>query len=139
EAMQEQWRSLGIRFPLETIPLQGDVADTVRSYVRRMDVPEDEFLSVIVPERLPEQSWLSMVRQRRLLLLKASLLFEPRVVVTDLPEVAGEEDRAPERPETPSRNIGVVLVAAVHNATLRAVAYGQAIHPSDLRAVSFAV
>jgi hypothetical protein len=139
ELMQQRWRELGIRVPLEIVPVDGDLAETVRAYVRGLEVPQDEFLSVIIPERLPERSWLSMVRQRRLLLLKASLLFEPRVVVTDLPQIVGEEDAEMTRPETPPRNIAVVLVSAVHNATLRAVAYGQAIHPLDLRAVSFAV
>ncbi|MFN2642311.1 MAG: APC family permease [Actinomycetota bacterium] len=137
--IQEQWRQLGIRSPLTSIPMENDLAQTTRSYIRQIDLPENEFLSVIIPERLPERSWLSMVRQRRLLLLKASLLFEPRVVVTDLPQVAGEEAAPLERPEVPPRNIGVVLVSAVHNATLRAIAYAQAIHPLDLRAVSFAV
>jgi hypothetical protein len=84
-----------------------------------------------------------MLRDRRILLLKASLLFEPRVVVTDVPDIpwrtAGPDNGGALRAETPGRNIGVVLVSAVHNATLRAVAYAQAIRPTEVRAVTFAL
>jgi hypothetical protein len=74
-------------------------------------------------------------------LLKASLLYEPGIVVTDVPDVptAAERGGLVTRPETPSRNIALVLVSAVHNASLRAAAYGQSLRPSDLRAVTFAL
>jgi hypothetical protein len=139
EQLRAGWDDYAIRFPLEIVPEETDVATSVRAFVSRMSVPDNEFLNVIIPEALPERSWLSMVRQRRLLVLKASLLFERRVVVTDVPQLADHVTAEPGRPEVPSRNIGVVLVSSVHNATLRAVAYAQAIHPFDVRAVSFAV
>jgi hypothetical protein len=71
-------------------------------------------------------------------MLKAAMLFEPQVVVTDVTTVADEAaGEASGGPIAPTRNYAIVLVSAVHNATLRAIAYGQAIRPTELRAVTF--
>ncbi len=139
--LRADWRTLGIRIPLEVIPQQGDLADTVRAYVRSQQVPEGTFLTVVIPETLEERGWKEMLRTRRLLLLKASLLFEPRVVVTDVPQVKARIAGVGEtrRPQAPSMNIAVVLVSAIHNASLRAIAYAEAINPFEVRAVCLAV
>jgi hypothetical protein len=76
--------------------------------------------------------------QRRELLLKAAMLFEPKVVLTDVPSRSGDTTEV-SRPIAPSRNVAVVLVSGVHNATSRALGYARAINPTAVRAVTFNV
>jgi hypothetical protein len=65
------------------------------------------------------------------------MLFERDVVVTDVPHFVTPHRLPAQRPVAPARNEAVVLVSAVHNASLRAVAYAAATRPSGLRAVTF--
>jgi len=71
------------------------------------------------------------------MMLKAAMLFEPQVVVTDVTTPGAELGAADAGPIAPTRNVAIVLVSAVHNATLRALAYATAIRPTELRAVTF--
>ncbi len=139
--LQREWESMQIRFPLHVVPDDKDLSDALRGFIRECDISPTEVITVIIPETLPGKGPLRLLRQRKMLLLKASLLFEPRVVVTDIPQerskIAGVGEIR--RPETPTQNIAVVLVSAVHNASLHAVAYAEAINPSDLRGVTFAL
>jgi hypothetical protein len=81
------------------------------------------------------------VRARASLFLKASLLFEQGVVVTDVPLLAEERQQAAlhaERPLEPERTIVLVPVAAVDRASIRAVRYARSLRPTDIEAVYFA-
>jgi len=134
------WEERHLTTPLEII--SGDpheLIDPIRSYVRGMNVAEDEVISVVMPEVYEGTGRREMVRQRRALLLKAALLFERRVVVTDVPVLATESRPAPRGPIIPTRVIALVLVSAVHNATLRALEYARSLSPTELRAVTFNV
>lgn len=133
------WNEWSMGFPLEIIR-RGDMIRGIRDVVRETRLGPDETLTVIVPERLHGGGWLQFVRRRRGLLLKAALLFEPSVVVTDVP-VPDSPHRRPigTRPSAPARNEAIVLVSAVHNASLRAVAYATGLRPTGIRAVTFAV
>jgi hypothetical protein len=100
----------------------------------------DEFVTVIIPELLTGASWLQFVRRRGTLLLKTSLLFEPGVVVTDvplLPEDHAEVQAHAEHPVEPSRSVVLVPVSAVHEATVRAVVYAKALNPSLVEGLFF--
>jgi amino acid transporter len=140
EALRSEWNARQIGVPLELVPDTGDLVDSVRSYVRGIERGRAEFITVIIPERVRRRGWRYYLRGRRKLLLKAGLLFEPNVVVTNVPSIAPEE-AAPLPPGrgaiVPARIRAVVLVSAVHNAALRAVAYARALSPHDLRAVTF--
>jgi amino acid transporter len=131
-----EWERRRIRVPLDDAN-DGDPADSVRAYVRDIARASDEFVNVVIPERLSGGGLSGFLRQRRELMLKASMLFEPQVVLTDAP-CADEASEAP-GPIAPARNIAIVLVSGVHNATLRALEYARAVNPSDLRAVTFNV
>jgi amino acid transporter len=112
----------------------------VRSYVRALPREPGDFVTVVIPEEFSGRSWLQFVRRRAELLLKSSLLFEPGVVVTDVPllpeELAAAQTRA-ERPTEPERSVVIVPVSAVHDATVRAVIYAKALHPAAIEAVFF--
>lgn len=113
----------------------------VRAYVRALPREAGDFIAVVIPEELSGRSWwLQFVHRRVEILLKSSLLFEPGVVVTDVPllpeEVAAAEARA-ERPTEPERNVVLVPVSAVHDATVRAVIYAKALHPAAVEGLFF--
>ena len=106
---------------------------TVRAYVRAFRRAPGDFVTVVIPEQLSGHSWLQFTRRRAALLLKSSLLFEPGVVVTDVPllpeELAAAKERA-EHPTEPERSVVLIPISAVHDATVRAIVYANALHPA---------
>jgi hypothetical protein len=72
-------------------------------------------------------------------MLKTALLFERRVAMTDVPVQASQNWSTGRGTIAPTRVVAVVLVSAVHNATLRALEYARSLSPTDLRAVTFNV
>jgi hypothetical protein len=110
----------------------------VRRHVRAMPRHErDRVLTVVIPELLPRNTVWQFLRHRDAFLLKTALLFEPRVVVTDIPLSPATErtDRLSERPLEPERNVVLVPVSAVHDPTVRAVIYGKSLKPTEIEAV----
>jgi amino acid transporter len=110
----------------------------VRRYLRARPRERDGFVTVVISEQLTGSSWLQFVRHRAELLLKTSLLFEPGVVVTDVPLLPEEvaRARAPgERPVEPERSVVVIPIAAVHDATVRAVNYARSLNPAAVEAI----
>ncbi|MGH2793216.1 MAG: APC family permease [Actinomycetota bacterium] len=133
------WASKGIRISLD-MPAGDELVDGVRSYMRGMERVGDEFVTVVLPERVRSSGLVHFLRGRKELMLKAAMLFEPQVVVTDVPtREAGANPQDVRGPIAPTRNVALVLVSAVHNATLRAIAYAEAIQASEIRAVTFNV
>ena len=134
------WEERRLTTPLEILPGDAnDLIDPIRGYIRNMNVAEDEVITVVMPEIYETRGRREFVRRRRALLLKAGLLFERRVVVTDVPVLAEENHTSADRPVVPTRTIALVLVSAVHNATLRALEYARSLSPTELRAVTFNV
>jgi hypothetical protein len=138
--LQREWEARHVGVALHLAPCEDrDLVTSLRRYVRALSRQPDEFITVVVPETIRRKGWLQFLRARGGLLLKAALLFEPAVVVTDVPTiVAGDTEPPPARGAiAPSRVAAVVLVSGVHNATLRALAYARSLSPTDLRAVAF--
>jgi amino acid permease-like protein len=141
ETVTAEWTVRGISVLLDVLTADGDVVESIRQRVRELRRDEDEYVTLVVPERVRRRGLRHLVRQRRELLVKAAMLFEPQVVVTDVPTIVEDGGGSADvsGPIHPTRNVAIVLVSAVHNATLRAVAYAQAIRPTELRAVTFNV
>ena len=96
---------------------------------------------MVVPEASPSHSLFGLLRHRGEFWLKASLLFEPGVVVTDIPLLP--EERASvalhaDRPLEPERTVVLVPVSGVNDATIRAVVYAKSLRPSAVEALFFA-
>ncbi len=138
--IESQWaRTLGL---LPTSPAldivqspNGASARSVRAYVEKMRarIPAGDFITVIVSAHIPDRFG-KLVRSRRALLIKTSLLFVPDVVVTDVPDVIGStENRLVETATT--RHEVVLLVSGVHNATLHALEYAKALDADNVRAL----
>jgi amino acid transporter len=119
---------------------QGHVAGALRTYLKELPIPDDVFVTVVLPEIVGGRSWWQLLRQRKALWLKASLLFHSNVVLMDVPIVRGEGPQAPDSEQRPlsKRSHAVLIpVSAVHDATARAVAYAKSLRPGDVEAVFF--
>jgi hypothetical protein len=138
---REAWRAFAAGMPdLEPLPTTGaDLLDPVRAYVRALPRAQDDFITVIVPEVIREGLFAYLFRRRELVRLKAGLLREPNVVVTDVPVVVrqGRVVDVDARPLIPRRTVTLVFVSGVHDATIRAVNYAQSLDATETRAVYF--
>ena len=137
DAVRTAWAERRIGVPLDIVDDEDDLADAIRRRVQAIRQSDDEYVTVVLPEVIRRRGVRQFLRTRKELMLKASMLFEPQVVVTDVATVADERGAETGGPIAPTRNIALVMVSAVHNATLRAIAYAQAIRPTELRAVTF--
>jgi len=136
------WRNVAPRLgELELLRGGGHLSRDVKHYLRRLPRHEGDFVTVVIPELLVSDSWLQFLRRRRALLLKSALLFEPGVVVTDVPLVPGELERSAashaEHPTELVRHVVLVPVSGVHDATVRAVVYAKSLRPSHVEGLYF--
>ncbi|HVL32802.1 MAG TPA: APC family permease [Actinomycetota bacterium] len=134
------WRERRLPVQLDIVP--GDpqsIIEPIRKYIRAMPQAEDEFITVVLPELFRRFGWRQFISRRRTLLLKTALLFERQVVLSDVPTLASENWASHRGSIMPGRTTAIVLVSAVHNATLRALEYARSLSPTELRAVTFNV
>ncbi|MFA5890802.1 MAG: APC family permease [Actinomycetota bacterium] len=127
--------------PLDVVPSEGKgLPEMIRRYVKSRAFAEDEFITIVVPETI-RTGWRQLIGRWRTLFSESTLRALPGVVVTDVPLLrdhgATSATSAPLRPVAPSRVEAIVLASAVHNATLRSIAYAQSLRPAGLTAVSF--
>jgi hypothetical protein len=123
----------------ELQPLRGadeHLVRSLRSYIRARPRPPGSFFTVVVPENAGDRSLLQqIVHNRRMFLLKTSMLFEPGVVVADVPLLPQERVSESARPHEPERNFVIVPVANARAATARAVAYARSLHATGVQAM----
>jgi amino acid transporter len=133
------WRRLAPEIPLEILGSGRTLRERVKAHLRgrKAKLPKDDFLTLVIPEVLRSRSSWEIVRSSRLHRLKASLLTEAGVQVLDVPMVRDQIVPHVDEAQEIARNYVVVLVSAVHNATLHAIEYAETLRPSDLRAISF--
>ncbi len=139
--LQERWRAFSMEAPpLEPLPMDGaNLLDALRRYVRAIDRAPEDFVNVLIPEVVKGSLLAYLFRHTALIRLKAGLLRERNIVVTDVPVVV--EDGRPvgvdARPLIPTRTLALVFVSAVHDATLRAVNFALTLEASETRAIYF--
>jgi hypothetical protein len=112
----------------------------LRSYIQGVPRRPEDFVTVVIPEELRGRSWVQFIRDRGALRLKTSLLFEPGIVVTDIPLVPEEREVAiahRDHPVEPERSVVLVPIAAVHDATVRAIIYAKSLRPTRMEGVFF--
>ena len=137
EEARETWHSFAPRFPdLELLPGADEhLVRAVRRYLKERTTTTD-FLTMVIPEVVSAGSLWQLVRHRATFLLKTSLLFRPGVVVTNVPLVPGDQvASAGARPVEHPRSEVLIPVAAVHDATVRAVVYAKSLQPSSIQAL----
>jgi amino acid transporter len=109
---------------------------TLRSYIRSRSRSVDGFLTVVVPEDAGDSSLVQqIVHNRRLFLLKTSMLFEPGVVITNVPLLPREHVSMSGRPLEPERSFVIVPIGNASFATARAVAYARSLHAIRVEAL----
>jgi amino acid transporter len=134
------WEERRLPVPLEILSGNpDDIIDPVRSFIRSMERADDEVITAVVPEVFHRGGLRQLLRGRKTLLLKAALLFERNVVLTDVPVPAAAITETTRGTIAPTRVIATVLIPACHNATLRALEYARSLSPTELRAVHFNV
>ncbi len=141
--LQRRWAEFAPGAPeLELIPgRRGGLLPAIRGYVRTIEREEHDFITVVIPETVKERMSLYVIRKRRLIRLKAGLLDEPNVVVTDAPVVSGTEDRVgiDGQPLIPQRTEAIVFISSVNDATTRAVNYALTLRAAETRAIHLAL
>ena len=139
--LRDRWREFSMGAPdLEPLPVtNGDLLEAVRRYVRGIERAPSDFVNVFIPEVVRESLAGYLIRRRTLVRLKAGLLREPNIVVTDVPVYV--EDGRPVgvdgRPLIPTRTVALVFVSGVHDGTIRALNYAASLEASETRAVYF--
>ena len=139
--LQERWREFSMNAPaLEPLPLGKDnLLDAVKRYVRGIERAPEDFVNVVIPEMVEGSLLGYLVRRAALIRLKGGLLRERNIVVTDVPVIVdeGRPVGVDARPLIPERTVALVFVAAVHDATIRAVNYAETLEASETRAIYF--
>ncbi len=142
EPAAERWPSFAPRMgPLEQLSIEeGRFVRSLRAHLRSVRVAADGgFVTVVIPEELPDRSLLWYLVRRSRFWLKASLLFEAGVVVTDVPLLPDERaaSAGDERPLEPTHHMVLIPVSAVHAATARAVSYATSLESAEIEALFF--
>ena len=140
EEARETWRRVAPRYA-ELELLRGADEHPVRSVLRYLkDRPSSaDYVTVVIPEVVSSGSLWQLMRHRSAFLMKTSLLFQPGIVVTNVPLVPGEPHvGAGARPVERPRGEVIVPVSSVQDATVRAVIYAKSLQPSSIEAIHMA-
>ena len=139
--LQDRWRAFAGGGPdLEPLACRGDdLMPAMRTYLKGVERGPSDFVTVIVPEVISEGLVAYLLRNRKLVQLKAGLLREANVVVTDVPVVVqdGTPAGSDTRPLIPQRTVTLVFVSNVNDATVRAVNYARSLGAAETRAIYF--
>ncbi len=138
----ERWRSFAPRMgELVPLPTNGGRVRSLRAYLRSIrGNPDEEFLTVVIPEEINKESTFHLLTRGSSFWLKASLLFEAGIVVTNVPLVPEERpivSAYANQPVEARHSAVLVPVSAVHAGTARAVAYATSLNASSVEALYF--
>jgi hypothetical protein len=146
ESMSEGWANLGQ--VLELRLKQRDLPTEIRDLARELQNESDPeaLINVIIPEAVRHLGWWHLVHKWRVQRVKAALVGEAKVVVTNVAHHTGYEELEPvtsrdgdRRVMEGWRHVAVVLVADVHNATARALRYALSLRANELHCVHLAI
>lgn len=132
--IRRRWRDLDIRQPVEAT---GHRMSDLIEYVKSIEPTKAQPVIVVLPE--PQHpNPLRQFRWGRLMLrAKGALLFQRGVAVASVPFRPGVELDL-ERLRAPARLSLIVLVSAVHRATVRALELARSLGPSEMKALTIA-
>ena len=130
------WSRLYPQHPLVLLePDRDPIVRRIRNYIRaERDAYPDARITVVLAERFQSRNLRSIFSHPHSLILKALLLFEPGVAVTDLTVVKPRRGAPSEQAEI-SRHVVVLTVSEVTRPTLEALDYAQQLHPDALYCV----
>jgi hypothetical protein len=130
------WSRLYPQHPLVLLePDRDPIVRRIRNYIRReRDDHPDARITVVLAERFRTRSLRSLFSHPHSLLLKALLLFEPGVAVTDLTVVKRGRGRFSVQTSI-LRHVVVMTVSEVTRPTLEALDYAKRLHPDLIHCV----
>lgn len=142
---RRQWEEMAPRLgEMRALEFEkGQRMQALKGFVRDLRRGPNDFITIIVPEEVSTGLLLYVLRRTRSFRVKAAFLLEPGVVVTDVP-LLPEEREAVEararagRPLAPSRNVCLIPVSGMHDATMRALSYARSLNPAHLEAIYLA-
>jgi hypothetical protein len=93
--LETRWLRSGIQIPLDVVeaPFR-DLSIPMMAEVRRFTDRPDTVVNLIVPEFIVTKWWQLPLHNQTALFVKRLFLFEERVVLTSVPLVASEEEKA---------------------------------------------
>jgi amino acid transporter len=93
----KEWQTWGMGIPLEVIdsPYRSLITVLLNYITQEADRSDDAITTVVLPEFVPRSWWQHFLYNQEILHLKARLLFEPGIVVTNVPYHLRREDVAP--------------------------------------------
>jgi amino acid transporter len=136
DGIEEAWRDLAPDVPLRVVAPRGtrDMVDRLAEIlVAEEERHPEAFTTALICEEL-SRNWFEQLLEHRLDLRIKTALLDQEVVVTDV--TAPSDGEQPLDVEEPIEHHVVVLVSAVHKATMRAVAFARGLQPTTLRALS---
>ncbi|HJU82125.1 MAG TPA: APC family permease [Acidimicrobiia bacterium] len=130
------WSRLYPQHPLVLLePDREPIVRRIRNYIRgERDAHPDARITVVLAERFQTRRLRSIFTHPHSLILKALLLFEPGVVVTDLTVVQNRRAHQLQQANI-SRHVLVVTVSEVTRPTLDALEYAKQLRPDGLHCV----
>ncbi len=135
DGVEEGWRRLAPDVPLRVVAPKGS-RDMVERLAEILVAEEDRhpqaFTTAVICEEL-SRNWFEQLLEHRLDLRIKTALLGQEVVVTDVTSPNGSEQTL--AVEEPVEHHVVVLVSAVHKATMRALAFSRGLQPTSLRAL----
>lgn len=131
------WRRLAPDIELEVLEKGGSLTKRLLRYLERVraETPQDEFLTLMVPEILKTGSFMEVLLHPSIHLLKGRLKRAPGVCLIDVPIVQEEIDPTFDEAQEPARNYVLVMVSSVTNSSLQAIEFAETLRPTDLRAL----
>jgi len=126
----------------------GDVSDDLVRYLRevRAETADNRLINVIIPETIQREGFSHILHTWNVQRMKAALVAEAGVVVTNVAHHPGYETLEPvAHPDGAQsamegwRHVAVVLVSNVHNATARSLRYARSLRANELQCVHVAV
>ena len=139
--LQERWREFSMGAPrLEPLALGKDsLLDALRRCVRQVERGPNDFVNVVIPEVVRGSLLGYLLHGVGLVRLKAGLLRERNIVVTDVPVLVqdGQPVGVDARPLIPERTVVLAFVSGVNDATVRAANYAETLGAVETRAIYF--
>jgi amino acid transporter len=135
--LSARWRAFASSAPpLEPLG-SGSLLKTVRAFVRRLELGPDDVVTIMVPEIVGQSLVRYLIGKNAIVRLKAGLLREARVVVTDVPVSDQDPHADMAKPLIPQKTVALIFVSSASDVTIRAINYARTLDATVIRAIYF--
>ena len=102
--LTDEWVRWGVEAPLEIVdsPYRSLMEPVLRE-VRKLRPNPSDAVGVVVPEFVVKHWWQALLHNQTAFLIKSALLFEPNVVVINVPYRLGNGNKSTLEPKEPAK------------------------------------